>query len=259
MQSLKNCAFFLFICSLASSNSYAKIFTSKSFVVLEKNQMQKTLIIINKADYPLKYATSFILLEMQKDGTFTKKPEQPSISQVVKVEPQELSLNPGEVKTINFIIQNSNLQTDKKEYYGHILFSEIVNESKKFTIQNKYTKSITANIMPVFNLSLPVFIFQGFNQNKIKFQEISFNKETCSISMHITKKSDTTELGKIEINDKQQNTIAKVSNFYILGELKERLLEIKLKKANYETLTIKYTSYKESKPIKFTLKKCNCK
>lgn len=198
--------FFLVVSTFSQLFAQGDLFITPRRIIFESGKAAENVSLANTGKDTEQYTISLIHYIMKSDGSFVEvsKEEAGKISAepYIRFYPRSVVLAPGESQVVKVQYTKSAKIADG-EYRSHLYF-RATPQSKPLGLEtSEQNQNIGVNLVPVFGLSIPIFIKAGKTDVNIKLTDVKLvsipNTINNTLSLNLVRMGNSSSYGDITL------------------------------------------------------------
>lgn len=249
----------------AFSQIYAQgdLFITPRRVIFEAGKTAESVNLANTGKDTAQYTISLIHYLMKPDGSFVEISKEAagklSAEPYIRFYPRSVMLAPGESQVVR-VQYNKSSKIAAGEYRSHLYFRATPKSTPLGLESNEKKQNIGVNLVPIFGLSIPVFIKEGKSEVNINITESKLesipNSVNNTLSLKLNRTGNSSSYGDITLlhqdlkGNKKEVGIVKGIAVYYPNEF--RIIQIPLIPDS------KIQNHKGKLIIQYKIRECGC-
>lgn len=201
---------FALLASTHSLKAQGNLLLTPKRVIFDGNKNSESINLANSGQDTATYVISLIHLHMKEDGSFEEITQAEagklSAEPYLRYFPRTVTLAPNEAQVIRMQF-NKPGNMDAGEYRSHLYIRAVPKPKPLGENEVDKSASINVNLVPVFGISIPVFIRIGESNTSTNITEMSVNKSvsTPTLSLALNRSGNMSVYGDITVNYLEPN------------------------------------------------------
>jgi len=180
------------------------LLVSPSRVVFDMKKRTAALILSNTGAADATYRISLVRMEMDEKGGLSevaldKGPGALDLPGLIRFSPREITLRPKESQTIRLQARKP-ADLPPGEYRIHMMFKAIpaTPELPKEAVRSDQAKGISATLIPLYGLAIPVIVRQGVTSVKPGLSNLLFEPATRTLTFQLNREGNQSVYGDLK-------------------------------------------------------------
>lgn len=247
---MKNKFLFLILiilsCSKIEIYAQGDLLITPNRVIFEGREKKQVLNLLNRGNETTTFSVSFVQRRMNEDGSFSVITV-PGLGQMfadpyLRIYPRQVTLLPGEAQVIMLQLRR---KSDMKagEYRSHLYFRSEKNYSPLGNENEKASKAVSVQLIPIFGISIPIIIRSGKISGVATLNDLKLeNQQDTQLTFILNRQGNSSIYGDFIVE-------------YLPIEGKSYIIGAKKGVAIYTTINRRYISIKLNRILGVNLNK----